>query len=419
MPKPPEGASLFTWLDYLEHLHGQTIDMGLDRVRLVADRLNLPLSRDERNRPFVFTVAGTNGKGSTCATLHQLSRVAGLSVGLYTSPHLHRFNERVVINQDMASDDDLIRAFEQVEAARGDVSLTYFEFTTLAAFVLFNDADLDVWVLEIGLGGRLDAVNLVDADISVLTTVDRDHQAFLGDDLEQIGREKAGVFRAGQPAVLGSAELPMSVQETAKAVGAQLFPFGAEHGADDTGLWWRGSRLPEGRLRATVPRANQAAALQAFALSPFEVSPADAERAVNQVSIPGRMQTLTVAGRRVVLDVGHNPHAARYLAQRLGHERWSVVFGMLADKDVESVTQALNPIVGGWYLAGLAVPRGLSAETLAGRATAAVGQCYHSVAAALEAALDDPAGRPVLVCGSFYTVAEALEALAAFEPEWG
>lgn len=416
MPKPPEGASLSLWLDYLEHLHGQTIDMGLDRVRVVADRLSLPLVNGERNRPFVFTVAGTNGKGSTCATLQQLSLSANLSVGLYTSPHLHRFNERIVIGRDSVADGNLIDAFEQVEAARGDTSLTYFEFTTLAALVLFNAADLDVWVLEIGLGGRLDAVNLVDADISILTTVDRDHQAFLGDDLEQIGREKAGVFRAEQPAVLGSSELPISVQETALSVGARLFPFGTEHGADADGIWWRGGRLPENRLLATVPRANQAAALQAFALSPFKLSVAAAEAAINNVVLPGRLQSITVEGRRLVLDVGHNPHAARYLAQRLAGESWSVVLGMLADKDVESVALALEPIVGRWYLAGLAVPRGLSAESLAVRATAGVGQCYHSVAAAVEAALDDPTGRPVLVCGSFYTVAEALEALATLDP---
>ncbi|PTY36437.1 hypothetical protein BGP77_03825 [Saccharospirillum sp. MSK14-1] len=416
MPKPPEGSSLGHWLDYLEHIHGQTIDMGLDRVRQVADRLNLPLISGERSSPFVFTVAGTNGKGSTCATLHQLALAADLSVGLYTSPHLHHFNERVVINHDPVADADLIDAFEQVETARGDVSLTYFEFTTLAAFVLFHAANLDVWVLEIGLGGRLDAVNLVDADISILTTVDRDHQAFLGDDIEQIGREKAGVFRADQPAVLGSYELPRSVQDSARAVGAKHYPFGLEHGADADGIWWRGGRLPENALLASVPRANQASALQAFALSPFDLSLSQIEAAINQVVLPGRLQHLTVEGRRVVLDVGHNPHAARYLAQRLADESWSVVLGMLADKDVESVAEALSPIVGEWYLAGLAVPRGLSAESLAVRATAGVGQCYHSIAAALEAALDDPAGRPVLVCGSFYTVAEALEALAASDP---
>lgn len=416
MLKPPEGASLNLWLDYLEHLHGQTIDLGLDRVQQVADRLNLPLLSDERVSPFVFTVAGTNGKGSTCATLHQLALAADLNVGLYTSPHLHRFNERVVINQHPVSDQALVLAFEQVEAVRGEVSLTYFEFTTLAALVLFQAAELDVWVLEIGLGGRLDAVNLVDADISILTTVDRDHQAFLGDDLEQIGREKAGVFRAAQPAVLGSSELPVSVQESADAVGARLYPFGSEHGADADGLWWRGGRLTPNRLVATVPRANQAAALQAFALSPFELSLSQIESAVNAVVLPGRLQAMTVGARRLVLDVGHNPHAARYLAQRLAGESWSVVLAMLADKDVESVASALEPIVGRWYLAGLAVPRGLSAEGLAARATVALSQCYHSVAAALEAALADPVDRPVLVCGSFFTVAEALDVLATFDP---
>lgn len=416
MPRPPEAGSLDLWLDYLERLHGQAIELGLERVRRVAERLNLPLDGEQREKPFVFTVAGTNGKGSTCASLHQLALAADLSVGLYTSPHLHRFNERVVIGSEPVADTDLIRAFEQVEAVRGDISLTYFEFTTLAAFVLFSAADLDVWVLEIGLGGRLDAVNLVDADVAVLTTVDRDHQAFLGNDLEQIGREKAGVFRAGRPAVLGSAGLPSSVTDSARAIGARLFAFGDEHGADESGLWWRHGRLTTVELRASVPPANQAAALQAFALSPFRLSPALATQAVNRVRLPGRMQELNVGGRRLVLDVGHNPHAARYLAERLAGDNWSVVLAMLADKDVEGVTEALEPLAGRWFLAGLAVPRGLSAEGLGARATAGLGECYHSVAAALEAALDDPVERPVLVCGSFYTVAEALDALAALDP---
>lgn len=206
MPQLPD-TTLDDWLAYLERIHGQAIDLGLDRLARVAEHLDLPLSRASGRRPFVITVAGTNGKGSTCETLRQLGLQAGARVGLYSSPHLHRFNERVVIDRDPVSDDALIQAFKQVEQARGDISLTYFEFTTLAAFVVFHQADLDLWVLEVGLGGRLDAVNLVDCDVAVLTTVDRDHQAFLGDDINIIGQEKAGIFRSGRPAVLGSNDL--------------------------------------------------------------------------------------------------------------------------------------------------------------------------------------------------------------------
>lgn len=408
MHLPPE-ASLGDWLAYLEQLHTQAIDLGLERVAVVAERLNLPLGKGGRSRPVVYTVAGTNGKGSTCDALRQLSLAAGCRVGFYSSPHLIRFNERVVIDQSEVNDETLIRAFERVEAVRGDTSLTYFEFTTLAAFVIFNDADLDVWVLEVGLGGRLDAVNLVDADVTVVTTVDRDHEAFLGSDLEIIGREKAGIFRAGSPAVLGSEPLPASVYATADRLQAPLWPYGRQHGADAQTLWWQSGRISRSEITATVPAANLATAVQAFMLGGFELEAETVKAALNQVRLPGRMQWVTRNGRRYVLDVGHNPHAARYLAEQLASESWSVVLGMLADKDVENVVQALSPLAGDWYLASLDVPRGLTARQLRHRTTLANAQCYDSVTAAIDAAGQEE--RPVLICGSFYTVSEALAAL--------
>lgn len=410
MRRPPD-ASLNDWLTYLEHLHAQAIDLGLERVAVVAQALDLPLAKADRSRPLVFTVAGTNGKGSTCDALRQLALAANARVGLYTSPHLRRFNERVVIDRDSVDDRTLITAFERVEAARGDTSLTYFEFTTLTALVIFAEADLDVWVLEVGLGGRLDAVNLVDADVAVLTTVDRDHEAFLGSDLEGIGREKAGIFRSGSPAVLGSAALPASVFATAERLGVPLYPYGVEHGADDESIWWQGDRLACGHLTATVPAANLATAVQAFYRAGYRPDTQTVLSALNRVRLPGRMQTLHRNGRRIVLDVGHNPHAARYLAERLAGSSWSIVLGMLADKDVEGVVEALSPLAGRWYLAGLSIPRGLSATALRSRTTAPDAECYDSVTKACEAALADPENRPILVCGSFFTVAEALTAL--------
>jgi dihydrofolate synthase/folylpolyglutamate synthase len=391
--------------------------MGLDRLRAVASRLDLPLQAKGRDRPYVFTVAGTNGKGSSCDTLRQLSLSAGCRVGLYTSPHLHRFNERIQIDGNPVEDQSLIAAFEQVEHARGDVTLTYFEFTTLAALVVFQASDLDVWVLEVGLGGRLDAVNLMDPDSALVTTVDLDHAAYLGTDLDVIGFEKAGIFRPGTPAVLGSTDLPASVAARALELGAPLYPAGVSHGVDRSGLWWTEHgvvhRLNESSLSTTVPPDNLVAARQAFALSPFSVNDAQTLAAFNAVRPAGRLQHMEALGRTWVLDVAHNPHAARYLARRLGHRRWHILLGMLADKDVEAVTAALAPIADQWSLVSLGVPRGLTAAELKARATVNPAQCYDSVAAAIEAATVNSTGLPVLVCGSFFTVAEALNAFAA------
>lgn len=417
MSQPPESAVLEDWLAWLEHLHSQEIDLGLDRLLDVAARLHLPLTLSKRSPgPYVFTVAGTNGKGSTCAALQSLSLEAGLEVGLYSSPHLLRFNERVLINGQEVEDEQLVAAFRRIESVRQGVSLTYFEYTTLAALLIFTEAELDVWVLEVGLGGRLDAVNLVDANCAILTTVGLDHQSFLGDNLEQIGFEKAGVFRGGQPAVLGSAPLPESVEQQARTVGAELQPYGVTHGVEGGQLFWGdGQRLSIAELTATVPLANQATAAQAFSRSPFALPAPGVLRALNRVAVAGRCQRLTWQGRHLVLDVGHNPHAAQYLAEYLGGQQWHLILGMLADKDVPGVVSALQPLAKDIALVTLDVPRGLSAQTLQQRATLADAQCYDSMSQALAAVCATEDDAPVLVCGSFYTVAAVLTLMQSLD----
>lgn len=410
MSKPPESAALEDWLAWLEHLHSQEIDLGLERLVVVAARLHLPLSLAQRSPgPYVFTVAGTNGKGSTCAALQSMAMEAGLEVGLYSSPHLLRFNERIMLNGREVEDEQLVAAFRQIECVRQGVSLTYFEYTTLAALLIFTQSDLDVWVLEVGLGGRLDAVNLVDANCAVLTTVGLDHQSFLGDNLEQIGFEKAGVFRAGQPAVLGSPALPASVEQQGQRVGAQLQPYGVTHGiAGDELFWGNGQRLAIAELGSTVPLANQVTAAQAFSLSPFALPATAVKQALNAVALAGRCQRLTWQGRTLVLDVGHNPHAAEYLAAHLAGQRWHLILGMLSDKDVAGVVAALRPLTKDISLVSLGVPRGLTAEALQQRATLGDAQCYDSMSQALAAVCASEDDAPVLVCGSFYTVAAVL-----------
>lgn len=417
MSRPPDSAGLADWLAWLEHLHSQEIDLGLDRLEVVAARLHLPLKVAQRSPgPYVFVVAGTNGKGSTCATLQALALEAGLDIGLYSSPHLLRFNERVLINGREVEDEQLVSAFRRIEAVRQGVSLTYFEYTTLAALLIFNEAELDVWVLEVGLGGRLDAVNLVDANCAVLTTVGLDHQSFLGDSLEQIGFEKAGVFRPGQPAVLGSPDLPASVEQQAHRVGAEVKPYGVTHGIAGSDLFWEhGNRIAIAELSSTVPVANQVTAAQAFSLSPFTLNTKAVKQALNRVVLAGRCQRVSWHGRPLVLDVAHNPQAAEYLASRLSGQAWHLVLGMLADKDIPGVVKALQPLAMDISLVSLDAARGLTAEALRQRATLPDAQCYDSMSQALAAVCASDDDAPVLVCGSFYTVAAVLNLMQSLD----
>ncbi|MFI4887507.1 MAG: bifunctional tetrahydrofolate synthase/dihydrofolate synthase, partial [Burkholderiales bacterium] len=361
---------LADWLAYLETLHPKSIAMGLDRIATVAVRMAIRIDCP------VITVAGTNGKGSTCAMLETIYRCAGFRTGLYASPHLTRFNERVRIAGDEASDVALVAAFEKVEGARNPVEadaaatpLTYFEFSTLAALLLFSEARLDVLVLEVGLGGRLDAVNLIDADVAVVTTIDIDHVDYLGTTREAIGREKAGIFRSGTRAVCGDPDPPRSLLDHAAAIGAPLWRIGRDYRYLAEGTQWRyegpgGGRygLPFPALRGAHQLGNAATVLATLdALRErLPVSGGAVRDGLVRVELPGRFQVLP--GRpTIILDVAHNPQAARVLSDALStmgfFPRTLAVFGMLADKDIDGVVQALAPRIEAWYIAPLPGPR--------------------------------------------------------------
>ncbi len=415
--------SLANWLAYLEQLHPTAIDMGLDRVRAVAARMAMT-----RPAPLVVTVTGTNGKGSTCAFIASLLNAQGLKIGSYSSPHLLRYNERVLLSGREASDAELCEAFAVVEAARGEISLTYFEMGTLAAFWLFERAGLDAVVLEVGLGGRLDAVNIVDADLAVITNIGLDHADWLGNSRESVAYEKAGILREGKPALCGDLDPPQPLLDHANSLSAPLLLRGRDFdlamGARD---WhWRGVDAAGAPLELhglpmlTLPMENAALALQAYAMLGLPWDPARLARALLQTRVVGRLDSRQVLwnGRRIalLLDVGHNPHAAAFLAQRLeqrpvvGTRR--AVFGLLADKDLTGVLDALAPSISDWAVAPLPTPRTQSATQLA-QALLERGASVSEYAT-IEQALDAQCARAesvdeILVFGSFYCVAAALE----------
>ncbi len=419
--------TLSEWLDDIQTRHPKTIAMGLERVRAVAGRMAL-----DKPARHVITIGGTNGKGSTVAFVEAIARAAGWRVGAYTSPHLLRYNERVRIDGDDADDASLVAAFEAVEAARHETLLTYFEYATLAALWLFARSDLDLAILEVGLGGRLDAVNIVDPDVAVITTVDLDHQDWLGDSIEAIGAEKAGIARAWKPLVLGDDDPPSSVLGHAYAIGASAVRIGCdfffERDEDDGERWrWREIgcelELPMPRLAAPVQLRNAAVAIAALRALPVDLPEAAFVDGVRGTRIAARLQRFERDGVEIVVDVGHNPQAARALATWLEATPVAgpthAVFAALGDKDIAGVVAALAERIDRWWLAGLddAGPRGLTvdafAERLAGTAAAA-GARLISVAEALAAARrETPAGARILVFGSFHTAAAALDALVA------
>lgn len=402
---PSSNASLSEWLQYIEAIHPSEIDLGLDRLTSVFNQL---ISVD--SVPFVFTVAGTNGKGTTTGLLSALSGAAGQAVGWYSSPHLQKFNERVRINQQPVSDTELARAFAAVEAARGSVSLSYFEYTTLAAFYIFAQQNLDVWVLEIGLGGRLDAVNVVEPDISIVTNIGLDHQAFLGNDLTSIAHEKLGIARSQKPLVTGSSTIPQEALEGARAKGAQIYYYGDTHEWNGRQLRWGGASLSQPELK--IPGANAAAALQAFSLSPFSLDQESVLKCLARSVLPGRLQELEYKGRKIVLDVGHNPHAGAFIAAQLATESYHVLIGMLEDKDAQKFVQALRPITSTVACLSLAVPRGRSAQVLASELQSeTVMACFSNFNEAIRYYDDNYPGENLLIGGSFYTVCAALEGL--------
>jgi dihydrofolate synthase/folylpolyglutamate synthase len=413
--------TLADWLHHLETAHSRPIELGLDRVEKV--RAALGLSFDVP----VITVGGTNGKGSVCAFLEAILREAGYRVGLYTSPHIVRYNERVRIDGVEASDEALVAAFERVEAARGTTSLTYFEMGTLAAACLFADASLDVVILEVGLGGRLDAVNVFDPDCAVVVTVDLDHMEYLGPTREHIGHEKAGIFRAGKPAVYGEENPPRSLLDHAADIGARLLRFGEDFGVERSPQQWkyrgpRGERsgLPHPALRGPHQVANAAIALAALdELKERLPVHMQAVRTGLLMAAP-RARFQVMPGRpAVVFDVSHNPHAARALAANLrAHvkfKRTLAVFSMLVDKDVAGVVDAVKSQIAAWYVSGLGGARGTAVEALTEKVRSRDSEkpvhgfesLLAAYAAARQAADEDDR---IIVFGSFHTVCEVLQA---------
>jgi len=409
-------VTLSGWLAYIEALHPKTIEMGLTRVSTVAKRLNLTPSFP------IITVAGTNGKGSTCAMLSQIYIRAGYKVGCYTSPHLIRYNERVKINGLEISDESLCEAFSAVEKARGDVALTYFEMGTLAAMWHFLQQKIEVAVLEVGLGGRLDAVNVFEPDCCIVTSVDLDHMDYLGDTRELIGLEKAGIFRAEKPAICGDAQPPSSLRNHAEQIGADLQCIGEVFYIVNTDAAWRYQDadgymdLPLPRLQGDFQLNNAACALRAAKQmnAKLPVTQVHIEDALNFTDLAGRFQQLQ-SHPEVILDVAHNPHAADSLARNLATHpcqgRTVAVFAMLSDKDIDGVIRSLLPYISVWYVAGIDAPRGESAENLQRRLSAlgALSNGYSSVDEAFEAAYQAVGKNDrIIVFGSFYTVAAAM-----------
>lgn len=413
--------SLADWLTYIERQHPEPIAMGLERVREVATRMRLaaPARR-------TIVVAGTNGKGSTVAFIEAIARAAGWKVGAYTSPHLLRYNERVRIDGSEASDAELVAALAAVERARGDIALTYFEYGTLAALSLFAAAGLDLAILEVGLGGRLDAVNLIDADVAVITTVDIDHVDWLGADRERIGAEKAGIIRAWKPLVLGEIDPPSSVLRRGYQLGASMIRLGCDFFVEpiDEEHWcWRDLSLrlslPMPALRAPVQLANAATAIAALrALDGTIDSGAWAEGMI-RAGLAARLQRFVRNGVEVLVDVGHNPQAARALAAALRARpvagRTRVIYAALADKDAVGVVSALAELVDDWCIAGLDGARGQDAMSLAARLRGTAAEAAivcDTVADALRQTLAlATAGDRLLLFGSFHTAAEALQAI--------
>lgn len=458
---------LNTWLARIQQLHPQEIDLGLDRLRPVARRLGLAGEglvgesvvgeSSPKLAPVIITVTGTNGKGSHVATLDAVSRALGYRVGSYTSPHLLRYNERVTINGQQVSDEALICAFEQIEQARENISLSYFEFGTLAAFLIFQQAELDVVILEVGLGGRLDAVNLVDADVAVVASIDLDHQEWLGDTREAIALEKAGIFRAGKPAVCAEAEPPSTLFEAAYALSCPLYLPGRDYMYEElSDVSWRwqgkvsdasgaGTQLVLDDLPVpSLSLANVASALQALCLSGLvrdtNVLRQCLPEVLSALRLQGRQQWISTelaaafTPAAILLDVAHNPHAAGALAATLN--RWRqrqpqesgkvrVVLAMMADKDHEGFYRALEKEVDFWYIAHFELPRcmsstvlteklaALSGSSAAGSPGTPVFQTFATVPQAFSRACEDASGKDVIVVvGSFVTVSEVMAVLA-------
>lgn len=442
------------WLYYLETLHNIEIDLGLSRIGQVAKRLNIDFSFAR-----VITVAGTNGKGTTCAflenaLLEESINEQKLTVAVYSSPHIERFNERLRINKIDVDDHAFISAFEQIELSRADISLSYYEFTTLAAFIILMSIKPNIIILEVGLGGRLDATNIIDADVAVVTTIDLDHQAFLGNDRETIGFEKAGIFRANQHIIIGDTHAPKSVIEYADKVNhldakvlskqvrskikirEQDFTLVEKNIGDNQGLWqWQATNFASTDVNITeandetmclknlvnthIPRDNVATALMVLTQLGVTLTTDKVNALISKTKVAGRTELFinnSVNTCDVILDVGHNPHAGRYLAKKLTqlkqhnkYQRIIAVVAMLADKDIKNTLQPFHEVIDDWYVAPLILPRAASVEVMArelANFTKSV-NCFDNITQAFKIANEKAQSTDlIIVFGSFYTVAE-------------
>ncbi|PPC77231.1 bifunctional tetrahydrofolate synthase/dihydrofolate synthase [Pokkaliibacter plantistimulans] len=424
--------TLNDWLAWMEQQHPSAIDLGLDRVQKVWQALGAPQPAKK-----VVVVGGTNGKGSTLTYISQLAMTAGWKTGTYTSPHFLRYNERVAIEGKSVADGQLCAVFERIEACQtalsqqGEViSLTYFEFGTLAALLLLAGANLDLAVLEVGLGGRLDAVNIVSGDVAIVTSVDLDHTDWLGSDREAIGFEKAGIFRPDRLALCAEPDVPQSLAEHAQTIAARLMKIGESFGIDEgNGDYRCYGQLPDGRPwyvdhipAPQLPVRNMAPALQAVKWLGIELTDEQCRHALSHATLTGRFQHMEWQNRHWLLDVAHNPEAARHLAKWLARNakgrKVHALCGMLADKDIEGVLGALVSSIGHWQLLTLQGARGQTAEGMARRVAHLTSDASIAQADTVEEALTalinvSSADDLIVVFGSFYTVSMALEKMLA------
>lgn len=413
---------LNTWLNYWSHVHVTGIDLGLERVIPVAEKLGVT-----RPNAQVFTVAGTNGKGSTTTTLAAILNAQGYQVGLYQSPHIYRFNERVKLSGIEVDDQTLVDAFVQVDQARRacDLSLSFFEATTLAAFVIFKNKQCDVWVLEVGLGGRLDVVNVVDPDVAVITNIGLDHIDWLGDTIEKIAFEKAGIIRPDIPVIFGGLQsLPHAIQNKVKECEAKLYVADRDYFyqyTDGGQAWMFASsgttlKLPMGSLALE----NIATAVAAILSSEVHVTQAAITQGIQQAHLQGRFEIRQIQGKTVIFDAGHNPHGVEFLLKQLRkfleyHKQYTEVisvFSMLADKDINSVVNLLKDTISTWKIAPLTAPRAAEIAQLDDALQGETVQHFKSVQLAFKSALNETKNNQlILVCGSFHTLEAVWEYL--------
>ncbi|WP_269913666.1 bifunctional tetrahydrofolate synthase/dihydrofolate synthase [Acinetobacter sp. HY1485] len=414
MNAPLSTDSLMTWLNYWGHVHVTGIDLGLERVLPVAQKLNITQPKAK-----VITVAGTNGKGSTTTTIASILKQAGYQVGLYQSPHIYRFNERVKISGIEATDQKLIDAFVQVDQARRDCGLTlsFFEATTLAAFVIFQQQQCDVWVLEVGLGGRLDVVNIIDPDLAVITNIGLDHIDWLGDTIEKIAFEKAGIIRPHIPVIFaGQQALPQAIEKKAQQCQAPLTVAGHDYVYEnlDTEYWAFASggttlRLPRGHLAIE----NLSTALASILKSGLNVSNDAIIQGIQNAKIAGRFEIRTIKNKTVIFDAGHNAHGVEFLLRELKnflqcntqYTQIKAVFSMLVDKDIQSVVQQLKPAIASWNIAALSAPRAAPLNAIVNALDNEPVEVFETISQAFENALQQANEEQIiLVCGSFHTL---------------